>query len=517
MATCKTWAVKGRIDHLIAYVENPKKTTEFSEEQQHLFNLMNYVSRADKTNDNVFVTGINCDPEFAVEQWIETKRRYGKEDKILAFHGFQSFSPDEVDPKTGKKIDAKTAHEIGVKWAHEVWGDKFELVLTTHLDREHIHNHIALNSVSCKDGYKYNNDKTHIRRMRQISDRICLEYGLSIIKDPNKKAPPRKIHLAEKEGKMTRNNIMKDDIDYAISLSRSRKEFVNTMMRMGYEFEPGEHLSLRIQGDKKSVWTDHLGNNYRKYTIDNRIISNFKPVVSFIVAFKPIDIFDSFQFSGNTYKYSKIAAYTLLSMYYLFVCLLLIAAMPFARNGVSPNTEKHYIHPSLRLDVMKLESFVKQLDYMAKHKIVTSDDLKRRKEIVKDKLSYLVTQRQIQRNIMKRQTSTPEEIVNAKIERDKLTAQIVPLREELKICEGIGERSHIVEKKLDVQKEHEHKLQTQQDKICGKDQRGYFAPHAQSVRKQLENFSRNLQPLSEQSNDENQMQRVKPKIKEYER
>lgn len=173
------WAVKGRIDHLIDYVENPEKTTDCSEREQNLFNLMSYVSREDKTKSNVYITGINCLPELAVEQWIETKKRYGKEDNILAFHGFQSFLPGETD--------AKTAHEIGEKWARELWGDRLEIVLTTHLDKEHIHNHIAFNSVSCRDGYKYNNDKAHIRKMRQISDKICREYGLSVIKEPRRK------------------------------------------------------------------------------------------------------------------------------------------------------------------------------------------------------------------------------------------------------------------------------------------------------------------------------------------
>jgi len=337
-------------------------------------------------------------------------------------------------------------------------------VLTTHLDKEHIHNHVALNSVSCKDGYKYNNNKAHIRKMRRISDKICLEYGLSVIDSPRKKAPPRMIHLAEKEGKMTRNNIIKDDIDYAIYQSYDASDFYKAMKNMGYEIENGEQLAVRIQGDKKFIRTHNLGKDYSEFAIKNRVIFNYGTLVDMLISFKPTSIYKSFQYKDTIYKIPELVETGIATMYYIFACLLLLAALRFARDGVSPNIEKHYIHPALRLEVIKMDNYIKQMNYMIKHKINTIEDLGQRKEIIKDKLSYLVSQRQKQRNIMKRTTSSPQEISEAKAERDKLTAQIVPLREELKICVAIEERSKLVAEKLKLQERHEKNLKALSEK-----------------------------------------------------
>ena len=104
---------------------------------------------------------------------ILTKKRYGKTDGYIAWHGYQSFKPEEVTPQL--------AHEIGVKLAKEMWGDRFEIIVTTHLDKEHIHCHFCFNSVSFRDGGKYNYSKTEQLRLREASDRLCRQYRAVIL------------------------------------------------------------------------------------------------------------------------------------------------------------------------------------------------------------------------------------------------------------------------------------------------------------------------------------------------
>ena len=145
MATTKIWKVESRIDNAIKYIKNKDKTKNDCYE----FGMDKFenVANADKTEKQFYVTGINCKVENAAKKMELVKIINGKTDKILAFHGEQSFKEGEVTPEL--------AHEIGVRLANEMWGDRFQVVVTTHLNTNHIHNHFVLNSVSFKDGKKY--------------------------------------------------------------------------------------------------------------------------------------------------------------------------------------------------------------------------------------------------------------------------------------------------------------------------------------------------------------------------
>ena len=120
---------------------------------------------------------MNCIPEVAVEQFKDTKERWHKNGGVTAYHVIQSFAEGEVD--------AETAHEIGVKLAEEMFRDRFEVVVATHLNTNHIHNHLIVNSVSFVDGKKYEGTRTNYYRLREISDDLCRDYGLSVIANPH--------------------------------------------------------------------------------------------------------------------------------------------------------------------------------------------------------------------------------------------------------------------------------------------------------------------------------------------
>ena len=162
MATTKLWHISGNLRDVIDYAENPEKTCPIPD-LEDLANAARYVQRPEATADGQFVTGINCLAETAVQQMQLTKEQYHKTGGYIAWHGYQSFKPGEVTPEE--------CHQIGVETAQRLWGDRFQVLVTTHLDRHHLHNHFILNSVSFVDGKKYNYSRTRRRPVRYTSMR----------------------------------------------------------------------------------------------------------------------------------------------------------------------------------------------------------------------------------------------------------------------------------------------------------------------------------------------------------
>ena len=186
MATTKLWKFKSRLDILIDYAIN-----------------------GEKTENKLFVSGINCMPDTAFYEMKNIKKQFFKIGGIECFHGYQSFATGEVIPEQ--------AHEIGVKLAEELWGNKFQVIVSTHLNTDNIHNHFVLNSVSFKDGKRFCNTKKDYALMRKVSDKLCKDYGLSILKQE------------EKYNKFVTSNLykelMKDSIDYAIANAKDYEQF----------------------------------------------------------------------------------------------------------------------------------------------------------------------------------------------------------------------------------------------------------------------------------------------------
>ena len=153
MAVTAIWHVSSRIGKALDYVMNPEKTVEKPENspdaiaaRKAVGDVLDYAENSDKTEKMMYVTGINCTPETALEEFMETKRYWGKTGGRLAYHGYQAFLEGDGE------ISAETAHEIGVKLAQELWGDRFEVVVATHLNTGHYHSHFVINSVSFMDG-----------------------------------------------------------------------------------------------------------------------------------------------------------------------------------------------------------------------------------------------------------------------------------------------------------------------------------------------------------------------------
>ena len=166
MAVTGIWKIEGRLDKVLDYTTNENKTyNDNFGNYQALHNVIDYVGADYKTEQQFFVSGINCSKETVLEDMIITKKQYGKTDGIQAFHVIQSFKDGEVTPEL--------CHKIGVQLAEELFGNRFEVIISTHLNTNHYHNHIVLNSVSFKDGKRYYDNNTTYALIRKTSDLIC--------------------------------------------------------------------------------------------------------------------------------------------------------------------------------------------------------------------------------------------------------------------------------------------------------------------------------------------------------
>ena len=173
MATTSIWSIKNNLKQSINYIINPEKTIN-KDYSKELYNYLEInITEYNFKNEKVcYVSSLNCSEDNPYEDMKFTKERFRKTDGILAFHGYQSFKENEVTPDI--------AHEIGVKFAEEMFKD-YEVIVSTHQNTNHIHNHFILNSVSFKTGKKYNNNRTNLAKLRHISDSLCAEYGLSVL------------------------------------------------------------------------------------------------------------------------------------------------------------------------------------------------------------------------------------------------------------------------------------------------------------------------------------------------
>lgn len=425
MAVTSLWHIRGNLKDLIDYVEKPDKTVPKGTED--FFNVFSYVQNPAKTEKGEYVSAINCLKETALRQMILTKKRYGKDDKYIAWHGYQSFKPDEVTPKE--------AHEIGLQTAREMWGDRYQIIVTTHLDKDHLHNHFCFNSVSFIDGGKYDYSKSERRRMIEISDRICAEHGLSVIKNPHK-APSRPVWLDEKAGKPTRYNVYRADVREAIDYSRSQKYMEEYLRRKGYITDfTGKNWKIRLPQYEHFTRLDTLN---EKWTPENIIRSmgrgatfgSRRAYISYPPQM-PQELkawYEPFHRTSHIYRL------------YLHYCYLL---------GYLPkNTDYKPTSPHLKEDLKKLDEISNQVRYMGKYHIETFDDLYADRTKIESEMNRLLEARTKLQNKIRR--ATPEAKITLREEKADITAQITELRKKLKLNKGIEERSVKIQEKTDM-------------------------------------------------------------------
>lgn len=226
-----------------------------------------YICNPDKTDGTLLIDSYGCTPETAdIEfEWTRKKAKDNSKESHLARHFIQSFSPGETTPEV--------AHEIGKKLADEILGGKYEYILSTHIDRGHIHNHIIFNDVSFVDYRHSHINKKWYYDTRKISDRLCEEYGLSVIPQNENKGKSYIEYTATKQGTSYKAQL-KADIDRAVRKSLDYSDFLLRMEIAGYEVKQGKYISFRAKDRERFVRGKTLGGYYAENSIKERIAKN---------------------------------------------------------------------------------------------------------------------------------------------------------------------------------------------------------------------------------------------------
>jgi len=459
MAVTKIWDIKGSIGKLLDYAGNLDKTAEpvaYTEADiQDMTDLMDvamldsrarefehwrrndvgdvidYTMQNDKTEEKRYVTGINCTPENARDNMMITKQAWQKLSGNSAYHGFQSFKPGEVEPDI--------AHEIGTKLAEKLWGDRFEVVVATHIDRGHIHNHFVLNSVSFVDGKKYNDCTATYMQMRKESDILCRGYGLSVIQNPQRgKSKHYSEWNAECKGHTTWRSMVKSDVDTALRRSMTERQFFVNLRSMGYEIKPGKDISVKPPGKERFVRLQrNFGDDYTIEGIRRRILAQTRPERIFINAEAPSH---KVKYRGVFHKSHRNTGLRALYTYYLY------------RMGVMPEKKKHelsakQIYFLYREDIRYARRISEEVRLLVKHSIDTDVQLTAHMENLAQQVATLTKQRQQLRNKL-RKTHDCEKIVAVKAEISDLSESLSKLRREIWLCKDIGQRSGVMKKKI---------------------------------------------------------------------
>ena len=236
--------------------------TKYKVIKKNLDAVINYAMNGEKTENGILVSGINCLPQTAYYQMMLTKKAFHKEGGRLGYHIIQSFNGNEISPDKCNKI--------GIELANQLWGDKYQVIVCTHTNKQNVHNHIVLNSVSFIDGSKYHNSNVEIALLRQTNDDICRKHGLSIIKSTkaNTVSDISKSRIANYNLNSGKMELIKADIDAAIKEATKYQEFVDILAFKGYYIKKSSYYI--------SVSTPYYNRNIRlarafgeDYTFDN--------------------------------------------------------------------------------------------------------------------------------------------------------------------------------------------------------------------------------------------------------
>lgn len=459
MATTSIWRVKGWLGKVVIYAENPEKTAspkfyadrELTEQDgQELSDVIRYAVNSRKTQkaDNEdcavvhrFVSGINCSPSTARDEMLAVKKRFGKEDDTVAYHGYQSFAPGEATPEL--------AHEIGVKLTERLWGDRYQVIVATHLDKEnHLHNHFVVNTVSFADGIKYHRTRKDYHEMQTVSDALCREYGLSVIEQPQQgRGKQYGEWRAEQEQCPTWRGLIRADMDEAIRQSMTERQFFDALRNKGYAVKVGKDISVRPPGKERFVrLMRNFGEDYSLDNIRKRILSQGRPERRTSEQ-KPEIL--RVRLIGSLKTARKLTGFRALYVHYCYLLGI------FPKNRPQQNRKR--LHFLLREDLLKLDAITVETRLLIGHRIDTAEQLFSYRDKVSEKITVLTEKR---KQLYKTQRtaavkSDPEKAAEVKAQIAALSKELAVLRKEVVLCNSIAERSGVIKNKIKAVREDE--------------------------------------------------------------
>jgi len=413
----KIITIRSRLDHCMDYVLDHKKTD--------IGAVLTYISREDKNTlpdgRSMMETAINCELSSAYRDMMRTKRRWGKTGGVLGYHLIHAFAPGEVTPEQ--------AHKIGVEFASRLLGDHYEVVVSTHLDREHLHCHILFNSVSFVDGTKYKNTfKDYFGDIRGISNEVSRAHGLSVI-EPEQGGKHYAEWNAEAQGNPTVRGLVRQDIDAAIAGAFTMKIFWCQLEDLGYSIKRGanvKHTAVRPPGGKKFFRLDGLGDGYSEEAIQSRLSAVRSGEVSAYASVAPSTPIKRLA-SGQRYRPKgifpgrprRLKGFRALYWKYLY----LLGAVPKA-------VRKKRTSFVSRTDIIRFQRYQEQFRYLMKNQIETASQLSMQYDALQAEIDALTGQR---RELYKlRRSSCGGDAVREEI--NGITSHLRILRRELKLC-----------------------------------------------------------------------------------
>jgi len=412
-----------------------------------LDNSIRYVMNAEKTLDGstgaVLIGGINCFPNTAYRDMMQTKRRWDKANRrIQGYHVIHSFAPGEVTPEK--------AQEIGMELARRLVGDRFEAVVSTHTDHDHVHCHIVFNSVSCTDGKMYrDNFKAYFGDIRGISNEISRENDLSVI-EPRNKGKHYAEWSAEQNGKPTVRGLIRQDIDAALHDAFTLQSFYEALQKRGYTIKRGanvKHTAVKPPGSERYFRLDSLGNGYTEADIRDRLNrSRTEPDVQEMPEriYLPQKRYKVKRRSPARREKRKLSGLRRLYLHYLY---LLSPPRPRRRPVPFP----------VRAEVRRLDQYKRQFALLHKYRINNESQLSMLADALQADIDSLVLSR---RELYRRKRGGED--VSAEIKQISLALR--PIRRELKCCQQIKERIPQLQEHIRLDRQAEEQARTEKMK-----------------------------------------------------
>lgn len=436
MAYTKIIVIHNRLDRCLNYTQDEEKTS--------LETVLDYAMNRDKTEQGCFETALNCDRETAYADMMDTKRRWGKTSrKRKGYHVIQSFAPGEVTPEQ--------AHAIGVELAQLLLADKYEVVVSTHLNKAHLHSHIVFNSVSFVDGAMYRDRIADLLGgsgvgIRGTSDAICLAHGLSII-EPSEPSVSRAEWEAEKVGKPNFRGLARADIDTAIANAYTMRSFWGELVKMGYQvkrYPQVTHAAVKPPGGARFLRLDKLGAGYSEAEIFSRLTENrtgTAPPISGHAPILPRWYFPygrRYRVKGNLpLKAGRAWGFRLLYLKYLY-----LLRKPPSRHKAAVS----------RAEVIRFDRYQEQFFYLRKNRIDSVEQLTMQQEALQAEIDALTDRRA---DLYRLHRRLPEDAVCSE-EIGTITARLRVLRRELKLCTRIEGDIPNVQTQIQIQEGRSH-------------------------------------------------------------
>lgn len=438
MAVTGFWPIKGNLKSVIEYADNPDKTTPQEYLDDDLYAALNYVENDDKTDKQVYVGGINCSKQNAYAEMLAIQKRFGNRGSIVAYHGIQSFASGEVT--------ADEAFKIGKETARRMWGDRYQVLVTVHLNTDNIHCHFVVNPVSFKDGKKFQNKIGDHIELRKVSDEICREYGLSVLENSKFYGGEKGAYWIHSDGGKTHRDILMEDIERCLESAKDYAGLFRGLKRLGYEVDQTRY-SVKAPNWERAIRLNNIG--YTKANLEKRFEENTYNLNSYKL-YIPVPKQQPLRKMLREYEYeikhSNDAATVLVDLvFYLIISLL---------ETAHERRELQAQAAEIRMEYAHINELKREYQFLTDNNIHTDTELEKAIENAKSQFSELEERRKKEYNRIRRPKSTEEKEIH-KQKRSEFSAQMKPLRDFIKTAEKINERYKALKPMLDMEKRME--------------------------------------------------------------